>query len=140
MNSNIRSQRVNGLIALAMGLGMTLVACQVDGEKPRQGRIELAIDNGEAACLDGALAGGLVLTSMENGSETMLPAQTFCTATIRRELPAGLYSLSWCTGPLDDTSAHWQVRDPIVLGVLPGDVTRVSVRTLPEEAVASLGE
>jgi len=140
MNSNIRSQRVNGLIALAMGLGMTLVACQVDGGKPRHGRIELAVDSGEASCLDGALAGGLVLTNMQNGSETLLPAQVLCTSTIRRELPAGLYSVSWCSAELDDTSAHWQVRDPVVIGVLPGDVTRVSVRTTPHDAVASLEE
>lgn len=141
MNSSIRSQAVNGLIALAMGLGMSIVACQVDGGIPRRGHIELGIDNSEASCLDGSLdAGSLVLTSLQDGAETSLSAQTLCESTIRRELPAGLYFVSWYGAPDDDTSARWSVRDRSVLGVLPGDVTRVSVRVLPQEPALSLNE
>jgi hypothetical protein len=143
MNSNFRSQAVNGLIALAMGIGMSFVACQVDGTEvdggnPRHGHIELGIDSAEAACLDGSLSGSLLLTSMKDGAETVLSAQTLCASTIRRELPAGLYHVSWWSAPDDDTSPRWLVRDHVVLGVLPGDVTRVGVRTRPIEPALSL--
>jgi hypothetical protein len=145
MNSNFRSQAVNGLIALGMGMGMSLSACrsdgsEVDGGNPRQGHIELGIDSAEASCLDGSLSGSLLLTSMKDGSETALSAQTLCTSTIRRELPAGLYHVSWWSAPDDDTSPRWLVRDHVVLGVLPGDVTRVSVHTRPMEPALSLNQ
>ena len=141
MNSNFRSQAVNGLIALAMGIGMSFVACQVDGGISRRGHIELGIDGAEASCIDGSLGGGsLLLTSLESGAETLLSTQILCTSTIRRELPAGLYHVSWYAVPEDDTSPLWLVRDRTVLGVLPGDVTRVSVRIRPQEPVLSLNQ
>ena len=140
MNSNIRSQAVNRLIALAMGIGMSFVACQVDGGNPRRGRIELGIDDSEASCLDGSLGGSLLLTSLADASETLLSAQTLCTSITRRELPAGLYYVSWWETPEDDTRPRWSVRDRSVLGVLPGGVTRVNVRVRPQEPALSLNE
>jgi hypothetical protein len=120
MNGNIRSQVVNPLIALGMGVGMTLAACQVEGGIPRHGRIELRIDDTEAACLEGTLAGRLLLTNISDGSKTALPAQTLCMSMIRQELPAGLYDVSWSGEPLDETRPRWSVLDSLVLGVLPG--------------------
>jgi hypothetical protein len=103
------------------------------------------------AC-DSAMPGHLQLAGMVNADVVRVTTEELCQGRIvRRELPAGLYSVVWQPhdgtfhaevenavsgtsedrapkdGTVDDGRARWALRGPSVVSVFPGQVTRLRV-------------
>lgn len=111
-------------LAPAVMLGL-LGACSAPLERAL-GSVEVLVPG---AC-DGASAGQLRL---EGTSTVVVPGRELCLGSVVRELPAGLYRLSW-QGSADDgmaATAPAQPQSPALLSVLAGRSTllRVTLET-----------
>jgi hypothetical protein len=120
-------------LALA-ALLTALCACGTRGGV-RSGHVEVRV-SGDC---DGARDGQLRL---EGAWTTVISGGELCQGPFVRELPAGLYSLSWRGSTLDNgmmASASPPLRGPALVGVLAGRTTRLqlTLESPPSPALSS---
>lgn len=86
---------------------------------------------GASRCDSAPLAtDGIELRSFDRRSTvTLTAAELSLGRSARRELPAGLYSVTWLStrSPWDPLAEGWRLHEPVVLGVLPERVTRLDI-------------
>lgn len=113
-----------------------LGACSARGEAT-QGHVEVLV----SGVCDGVLDGQLRL---EGVTTAVVPGAELCQGSLIRELPAGLYSLTWQGSAPDGATtapaSAWQ--GPTLLGVLAGRTTRLqmTLESLPSPALSDASE
>ncbi len=129
-------------------LGLLLVAlagCN-RAETSLYGTVDVVPSRVRAAACEAPLTGHLQLDAMQVADVVTISADELCHHwVVRKELPAGLYTVSWQPGG-DRDSASWEVRDAGIVNVFPEQTTTVRVlklepdpellsRASPEESV-----
>jgi hypothetical protein len=113
--------------ALALGCNQT--------ESRASGHVDVVSSPATAAwCPDAdrPLSGNLELVGLRNEGVTSVSGEELWRGSpTRRELPAGLYAVSWTPSPSLEESegGAWMLRSPVLVNVFSGQVTIVSVRT-----------
>jgi hypothetical protein len=135
MMQRVLSAVSSGQFKLAMlGLvAVSLSACQ-HAPSPASGHLDIAFRAAsEASCPEGSYPawGSFDIRSLASGASMSLPGDELSVETVvRRELPAGLYGVSWSGLPVvesvDETS---MLRGPALVNVFAGRVTTLRVRT-----------
>jgi hypothetical protein len=125
--------------ARAIVLLVTLGACNA-GETGFAGYLEVLPRSQNEVC-DAVAPGHLRLDGVVDAAGTVVSGEELCKGgVIRRELPAGLYSVSWQPNTGDDASEsgeRWALRGPTVVSVFPGQVTRLRVQQVtPDDELA----
>jgi len=122
---------------LAALLLPVLAACS-EQDVVRAGAFELSTSSG-AAC-DAAPPGELRLEGLDAPAHVLVSDAELCAGMLlRRELPPGLYALSWQSAAHDGPREPELLRGPAVVSLFSGQVTRlrVELQALPGVMVSS---
>ncbi len=104
-------------------------------ETPSTGELVVVPRGPDDECV--TVPGRLQLNGMQAGSATVSGVELCGFPVVRRELPAGLYSASWQPDSERDDSARgdvWELRDPALINVVPGQITILRVRQINPDA------
>ena len=104
-------------------------------ETPSAGELVVVPRGPDDECV--TVPGRLRLDGMQAGSATVSGVELCGNPVVRRELPAGLYSASWQPESDPDAAAAsdvWELRDPAIINVLPGQITILRVRQIDSDA------
>lgn len=123
------------LRALAPALLIALWAAGCARAEPQPiGQLEITLETPRTRTCEGATAqprGSLFVRRLDEAAGASFSAEDLATGrTIRHQLPAGLYSLSWAPGAAPDgmtPPGRWRLRGAGVVSVAPGRVTRLLV-------------
>jgi hypothetical protein len=126
--------------ALTVTLPFVVAACN-PAETVSSGYVEVLPARSEDITCDAAVPGHLQLDGVIDARASVVSSEELCKSTfVRRELPAGLYSVTWRseTRADDEASAEqWTLRGPSLVSVFPGQVTRLRVRhEIPDRMLA----
>jgi hypothetical protein len=122
---------LSSLSWLAAGLlfiASALMGCQAR-ELPRKGVVDFALGADGTRCeSDGPPPGSLVLATLDGSSKTSVSGlELWPGRSVRREVPPGLYALSWEPSSSSEQATTWEVRRPAVVMVLAGRTTTLSL-------------
>jgi hypothetical protein len=93
-----------------------------------QGYIDVVPSGVRAAACEAPPAGHLQLDGLQVADVVTVSADELCHQwVVRKELPAGLYTVSWQPG---DEGASWEVRDAGIVNVFPEQTTTLRVLKL----------
>jgi hypothetical protein len=124
--------------ALATALLVALGACNPI-ETGDTGQLEILPSRSAEAPCDAAVPGQLQLAALADESVIWVSGDELCkSAVLHRDLPAGLYSVSWqpSTGGIGrESDEAWALRGPSTVNVFPGQVTRLLIRQATSERV-----
>jgi len=145
----IRHRATSILIAIVALLALVPVIAGAGGgtAAPRSalpGRLEVVLDDhlcAERPCAP--LDGELRASSFDATASVSLPADELQRVRpAARELPAGLYVLSWAPRPNQqiDQAQAWSLEKPRTVSVFAGTVTRVRLSRAPAASAHPLGE
>jgi hypothetical protein len=128
----------SSIFSVLLALVVTLACSRNKG--PASGGLEVVqIPGSDTACTQHRLprSGALELVGSQAQVRTRVSIEELGSGrTARRQLPADLYTVSWVPAAQAEAAhpdATWLLPKPGVLVVVPGQVTRLSVRTLPAE-------
>jgi hypothetical protein len=131
VEESIMSERVlsHSLSRFIVSLGLSLSAhagCS-RAEPGLYGHIDVVPSGMRAAACEAPQTGHLRLDGMQVADVLTISAEELCHHwVVRKEVPAGLYTVTW--QPSDDgDSASWQVRDAGIVNVFPDRTTTVRV-------------
>jgi hypothetical protein len=121
---------------------LVIVAACNPTETRSSGYLEVFPRRSEDAACDVVVPGHLQLDGVVASNVASITGEELCKSQIvRRELPAGLYSVSWqpnADAETDDDAEHWALGGASVVSIFADQVTRLRVRQLsPDRAVAS---
>jgi hypothetical protein len=122
------------------------------------GHLEVLPRPSESVACEAVVAGQLRIEGVVAAESIRISSEELCRGrTVRHELPAGLYSVTWQPSPVsadadekgaangvpedhleDDGEARWTLRGPSIVSVFPGQLTRIRVvQAAPERELAS---
>jgi hypothetical protein len=136
VEESIMSKRVLSLslsrFVVSPGLLLAALAGCSTAESRLHGYVDVVPSGVRAAGCEAPLTGQLQLQGMQAGDVATVSADELCHRwVVRKELPAGLYTVSW--QPSDDgdsDGASWEVRDAGIVNVFPEQATTVRVLKL----------
>jgi hypothetical protein len=110
-----------------MGLSLAAISGCNRAETSLYGYVDVVPSGVRAAACEAPQTGHLQLDGMQVADVVTISADELCHHwVVRKELPAGLYTVSW--QPRDDgDTASWEVRDAGIVNVFPGQATTVRV-------------
>jgi hypothetical protein len=117
----------------ATALVFVLAACN-RAEVGPSGYVEVFPNHSEDAACDAAVPGQLQLDGVVDDNILLVSGEELCKSrVVTRELPAGLYSVSWQPSADDADSEHWALRGASIVSVFPGQVTRLRLRQIASD-------
>jgi hypothetical protein len=121
------------LATAATALVFVLAACNRADVGP-SGYLEVFPNRSEEAPCDAAVPGQLQLDGVVDDNILLVSGEELCKSRfVTRELPAGLYSVSWQPSSDDAEGEHWALRGPSIVSVFPGQVTRLRLRQIASD-------
>jgi hypothetical protein len=121
------------LATAATALMFVLAACNRADVGP-SGYLEVFPNRSEEAACDAAVPGQLQLDGVVDDNMLFVSGEELCKGrVVTRELPAGLYSVSWQANVDDAEGEHWALRGPSIVNVFPGQVTRLRLRQIASD-------
>jgi hypothetical protein len=115
----------------AAALSVLLLACN-GVETTTSGYVDVLPNHSEGAC-DDVVPGFLRLDGGEQGVRIVSGDELCRFPSVRRELPAGLYAVSWQPSDDADQDEHWVLGGPAVVSVFAGQITRLRVRQIADD-------
>jgi hypothetical protein len=149
MSERVLSHSLSRFV-VSLGFALSALAGCSRAETSLYGHVEIAPGGVRAAACEAPPTGHLRFDGMQVADVLTVSAEELCHHwVVRKEVPAGLYTVSW--QPSDDSDgASWQVRDAGIVNVFPDQTTTVRVSKVePDsellsqaspEASAGLGE
>jgi hypothetical protein len=118
-----------------------LAACDPAGNVS-SGYVQILPARSEDIACDARVPGHLQLDGLVDARVTVVSSEELCQGTfVWRELPAGLYSVTWqpdSSTDREESAEQWTLRGPSVMSILPRQVTRLRVRQeTPDHALAA---
>jgi hypothetical protein len=129
-------ERVSGLslsrFGVFLGLSLAALAGCNRAETSLYGHVDVVPSGVRAAACEAPQTGHLQLDGMQVADVVTISADELCHHwVVRKELPAGLYTVSWQpSGEGDSGGASWEVRDAGIVNVFPEQTTTVRVLKL----------
>jgi hypothetical protein len=121
------------LATAATALVFVLVACSRVDVGP-SGYLEVFPNRFEEAPCDAAVPGQLQLEGVGDDNMLLVSGEQLCKSRfVTRELPAGLYSVSWQPSIDDAEGERWVLRGPSIVSVFSGQVTRLRLRQIASD-------
>jgi hypothetical protein len=117
------------LAPAAAAVVFVLAACNADVGP--SGYLEILPNGSEETVCDAAVPGQLQLDGLVDDHLLTVSGEELCKGrAVTRELPAGLYGVSWQPNIDEAAGEHWVLRGPSVVSVFPGQVTRLRLRQI----------
>lgn len=112
-----------------VGLSLAAVAGCNRAETSLYGYVDVVPSGVRAAACEAPQTGHLQLDGMHVADVVTISADELCHHwVVRKELPAGLYTVSWRSRDDGDSAgASWEVRDAGIVNVFPEQATTVRV-------------
>jgi hypothetical protein len=121
------------LAMAAAALVFVVVACNRANVGP-SGYLEVFPYRSDEAVCDAAVPGQLQLDGVVDDNMLLVSGEELCKSRfVTRELPAGLYSVSWQSSVDDAEGERWALRGPSIVSVFPGQVTRLRLRQIASD-------